>query len=61
MNPEEILSREAFSQPHRTIATEDNHQEDQVKALSRALKEMMKRELLNSQQNAQPRVYQKVY
>lgn len=48
MNPEEILTREALSQPHRTYAQPSLGQEDQVKALSKALKEMMRKELLDA-------------
>jgi len=44
MNPEEILTREALTQPYRTCLTPE---QEQVKALSQALKEMMRKELLN--------------
>jgi len=48
MNPEEILTREALSQPHRTYTQPNLRQEDQVQALSHALKEMMRKELLDA-------------
>jgi hypothetical protein len=44
MDPEEILTREALSKPAVYMNYE---QEDQVKALSKALKEIMRKELLN--------------
>lgn len=47
MNPEEILTKKALSQPHRVYATPYERQENHVKALRHALKEMMRKELLN--------------
>jgi integrase len=44
MNPDQILTQQALTMPHATIVTE----ESQVTELSRALKEMMKKELLNA-------------
>ncbi|MDI6905293.1 MAG: hypothetical protein QMD13_07395 [Candidatus Bathyarchaeia archaeon] len=46
MNPEEILTKEALSQPHRTYATPTQREEDQIKTLAFALKETMRKELL---------------
>jgi len=46
MNPEEILTKEALSQPHRTYTTHHEREEDQVKTLALALKETIKKELL---------------
>jgi len=43
MNPDQILTQQALTMPHTTIVTEEN----QVTELSRALKEMMKKQLLN--------------
>jgi len=48
LNPEEVLTKEALSQPHRTFIS---NTEDQVKTLSQALKEMMRKELLNGKDN----------
>lgn len=45
MDPEEILTKKALATPHRAYASTGDREEDQVKALSAALKEMMKREL----------------
>jgi site-specific recombinase XerD len=47
MNPEEVLTREALNRPYRTIAQPAHVEEEQVKSLSQALKEMMRKELLN--------------
>lgn len=47
---EEILAREALVRPRRVYATEYSRQEDQMKALSQALKEMMRKDLLNDKQ-----------
>jgi hypothetical protein len=44
MNPEQILTKQAFAMPEATILTE----ETQIQQLSRALKEMMRQEILNA-------------
>ncbi|MEA2089343.1 MAG: site-specific integrase [Thermoproteota archaeon] len=46
MNPEQILAKEALSQPHRTYTTPHEREEHQVKTLALALKETIKKELL---------------
>jgi integrase len=46
MNPEEILTRKAFSEPHATYASGE-HEEQTIKELSNALKEMMRKELFD--------------
>jgi hypothetical protein len=48
MNPEELLTKQALTQPHRTVIT-PGYEEDQVQMLSNALKEMMRKELLIGQ------------
>ncbi len=50
MEPERILTREALSQPHRAYVGSMESEETQIQALSNALKEMMRKELLNPQQ-----------
>jgi hypothetical protein len=50
MNPEEILTKKALSLPHRTFISPTARQEDAVTELRRALKEMMRKELLNEKQ-----------
>ena len=44
MNPEQILTKQALTMPEATIITEEN----QITELSRALKEMMRKEILNA-------------
>lgn len=48
MNSDEILAKEAMSRPHRAYIGPREREEEQVKALSTALKEMMRKELLNA-------------
>jgi site-specific recombinase XerD len=47
LNPEEILTREAMSKPHRTIIDPQEMENKQIKLLCDALKEEMKKELSN--------------
>jgi len=48
-NPDKILVKEALVEPHRTICERPiTPKENEVKLLSNALKEMMKKELLNT-------------
>jgi hypothetical protein len=44
LNPEEILTKEALSMPHRTVVTADRH-ESQMETLLKALKHKLKKEL----------------
>jgi hypothetical protein len=46
MNPEEILTRKAFSEPH-AVYSSGEHEEQTIKELSSTLKEMMRKELLD--------------
>jgi hypothetical protein len=48
MNPEQILTREALTQPNRTVilGTSAGSENNEVQALSAALKDMMRKELL---------------
>ncbi len=50
MEPERILTREALTQPHRAYIYPAENEETQIQALSNALKEMMRKELLNPDQ-----------
>jgi len=45
MDPDRVLVKEAVAEPHRTVASEQR-EEEQVKALAAALKEMLRREVL---------------
>jgi len=44
MNPEEILTRDVFSEPHRIHATAQEREEDQIRTLCLAFKESLKKE-----------------
>lgn len=44
MNPDQLLTKQALTMPEATIITEEN----QITELSRALKEMMRQEILNA-------------
>lgn len=46
MNPEEILTRDAITQQHRTVIMPD-YEENQTKILSNALKDMLRAEILS--------------
>ena len=48
MDPEEILTKKALAEPHRVYAGPRDREEDQVAALSTALKNMMRKELMNA-------------
>lgn len=45
MNPEEVLTKEALSMPHRTVASNADFEEDQIKVLGKALRDVIKSEL----------------
>lgn len=45
MNPDEVLTREAMTQPHRTYV---DGSDDQIKTLSNTLKDIMRKELLDA-------------
>ena len=49
MNPEEVLTRETLSRPYATSISFG--EDEQVKSLSQALKEMMRKELFESNKN----------
>lgn len=52
LNPEEVLTREALTRPYATnVGPASYGEEEQVKSLSVALKEMMRKELLNAKDN----------
>jgi len=50
MNSDEILTKKALSIPHRTYADPSERDEDAVNELRNALKEMMRKELLDEKQ-----------
>jgi hypothetical protein len=51
LNPDEVLTREAMSAPHRIYASPTEREGDQVKELSSALKDMMLKELSNGKKH----------
>lgn len=51
MNPEEVLTRKALCEPHRIYATNQEREEDQIRALCLTFKETLKNELAFSNQS----------
>ena len=51
VNPEAILTRDALTRPARTDITPQDQQDYQLKVLSQALKETLRRELLSEKSN----------
>jgi hypothetical protein len=51
LNPEEVLTREALTRPYTTYVDPKSCEEEQVKSLSVALKDIMRKELLNAKEN----------
>jgi hypothetical protein len=45
MNPEEILTKQALTEPHRTIIDRSQIEENQIHQLSIALKQQLLKEL----------------
>ena len=45
LNPEDVLTRNALAEPHRIYATNQEREDDQIRALSRAFMDNLKREL----------------
>ena len=48
MDPEEVLTKKALAEPHRVYVGSRDWEEDQVRALSTALKDMMRKELVTA-------------
>jgi len=53
MDPEEILTKKALAEPHSIYASPRNLEEDQIQALSIALKDMMRKELATAKADSQ--------
>ena len=53
MDPEKILAREALSEPHRTHVGYEEREDCELQSLSKALKEIVKKELLGLPGRAQ--------
>jgi hypothetical protein len=50
MNPEELLTKQALSSPHTTYADPTARENDQIRALSAALRDQMRREILEGKE-----------
>lgn len=50
MNPEEILTRQAFSEPHRIYVTDEEREEDQIRTLCQAFKQSLRNEVVGSRE-----------
>ena len=48
LEPEKVLTKDAFSEPHRVYATQEDREQAQTRTLSLAIKELIKKELLSS-------------
>ena len=48
MSPEEILTKKALSEPHRTYTGPVDHEVEQIQALRQVLKETVMKELLEA-------------
>jgi len=49
LEPEKVLTQAAFAEPHRAYATADERQQAQTRALSIAIKDLIKKELVGSE------------
>jgi hypothetical protein len=47
--PEKVLIQSEFAEPHRAYATSEDREESQTRILSMAIKELIKKELLESE------------
>ena len=45
LNPEEVLTKEALSMPHRIVASKVGFEENQIKILGKALRDVIRTEL----------------
>jgi transcription termination factor Rho len=48
MNPEEILTRDALTKPHRTVIDRSQVEQSQIRQLTMALKQQMIKEIRES-------------
>jgi site-specific recombinase XerD len=54
LEPEKVLTQAALTEPHRTYATPEDREQAQTRALSIAIKELIKKELLASEELPSP-------
>lgn len=52
LEPEKVLAQAAFAEPHRAYATADERQQAQTRALSIAIKDLIKKELVSAQHSS---------
>jgi len=50
LEPEKVLTREALAEPHRTYATSEDREKEEIRLLGLALRENLKKELFASLQ-----------
>jgi site-specific recombinase XerD len=55
LDPEKVIINASFSEPHRICVTSDDQQQAQTRALSIAIKELIKKELVTSENPTNPR------
>lgn len=54
LEPEKVLTQAAFAEPHRTYAIREDRETAQTRALTLAIKELIKKELLAAKEVPQP-------
>jgi len=54
LEPERVLTQAAFAEPHRAYATPEDQEQAQARTLSLAIKELIKNELLATQESPNP-------
>lgn len=54
MNPDELLTRKALSNPHRTVVSPQDAEQKQIIELSEALRELMRKEFLSRNSETRP-------
>lgn len=54
LNPEEILTKEAMSEPHRAYASEHEREDREIRTLSLAVKDLIRKELLDDVSKSRP-------
>ncbi len=54
LEPDKVLTQAALAEPHRAYATPEDRGQAQTRALSIAIKELIKKELLASQESSNP-------
>lgn len=54
LEPEKVLTQAAFAEPHRAYMTAEDEEKTQTQTLSLAIKELIKKELLTSQNSSNP-------